>query len=301
MHRLAYGEGEQSLRSVPLRDGRAVIVASADYAIIDLRYVAASDDHVLASGAATVDSVSTTISAAAGRGAADTRALTVASAAGISAGRRYLLTSGGRSELVKVEAVSGTTVVLQAALPFYFAAASTFRGVELVAAVAAEVTADDDFLGQNYLAVRWEPLGLLPYQEQVFLERVAPTPLLTPDALLNFDASLASYASDGMTPAQALSNGASDFEVDMLARDIDSAHIMAGPVGRWAVIHMAAWHMLKHSSDTSAVERATRYHARYQELIAQITIGAEKAKVVQTTADNTVKTGNVNGIFATSW
>ena len=101
-HRIAFEGGEQSVRSVPLREGRAVAVASADFAILDLRYSADTAEHVLSSGAATVDSVSTTLAAAAGRNTADPRALSVASATGIVAGRRYLLASGGRSELVKV-------------------------------------------------------------------------------------------------------------------------------------------------------------------------------------------------------
>lgn len=301
MHRLIFGAGAQTIRSVPQRDGRALVVASANYKLLDLRYSADNDAQVLASGAAAVDSVSTTLSAAAGKGTADPRALTVASAAGIAAGRRYLLTSGGRSELVKVEAISGTTLRLAATLPAYFAGGATFSGVELAATVGVDVTGDEVYLRSHVLAVRWEPTGILAFQEQIFLERVAPSPQISAEAVLELDASLPSYCRDGFTVAAALALAQEDFQVDMLAAGLEDSRVLAGPIGRNAVKYLSAWHILKDSTDASAVSRAERYHARYQELLANLLAGKDKAKVAHVDADNAKKPEDIKSLFDVAW
>lgn len=301
LHRVAFGGGAASLRTVPLREGRAVVVASATYAIVDLRYGADDAAHTLASGAATVDNVSTTLSANAGKGSSDPRALSVASAAGIAAGRRYLLQSGGRSELVKVEAVSGTTLRLAATLPQYFASGSTLSGVELVAPLSADVTGEDDYLGEHVLAVKWTPDGLMPWTESIYLERVGPAPLLSPEAVLELDPTLSSYAGEGNTVASALRQATDDWNVDMLAAGIEDSQILAGPIGRSAVLYRAAYHVIKHSSDTSAVSRAEAYAARYQELRASLLNGRNKAKVAQTNEDGAKQRIDVRSIFAAGW
>lgn len=301
LHRVTFGGGAASLRTVPLREGRAVVVASATYAILDMRYGADDGAHTLASGAATIDSVSTTLSAAAGRGQPDPRALSVASATGIVAGRRYLLTIGGRSELVKVEAVSGTTLRLAATLPQYFAAGATLSGVELVAPLSADVTGEDDYLGEHVLAVQWTPDGLQPWIESIYLERVGPAPLLSPEAVLELDPTLASYAGEGNTVAAALRQAMDDWSVDMLAAGIEDSQILAGPIGRSAVLYRAAYHVIKHSSDTSAVSRAEAYAARYQELRAALLNGAEKKKVAQVNEDGAKQRIDVRSLFRASW
>src|SRR5688572_8062650 len=109
--------------------GRAARVASATYAIVDTRYDADDSSHEVVTGAAAVDSVNTTLAAAAGKSSADPRAVTVVSAVGITAGRRYLLTTGGRNDLVRVVGVDGTTVRLSAPVSSPFPSGALFQGV----------------------------------------------------------------------------------------------------------------------------------------------------------------------------
>lgn len=297
-HRIAYGGGAQVVRSVPMRDGRAVVVASADFEVLDLRYSDESAEHVLASGSATVDSVSTTLAADAGKGTADPRSLTVASATGIVAGRRYVVKSGGKESTVKVEAVSGTTLRLASALPSLFASGSSFLGVELVATVPSDVAADDDYLGAAVLAVRWEPSGLLPYQEQIFVERVAPVAPLSPDGVLTLDPTLASYAGQAMTAEDALAMALEDFRVDLMLAGIDDTAIMGGALATSAVRYRAAYHLLKHSSDESAVRRVEAYGKRYDEIRAALAAGLDKPKVTHVDPqDDTAKARTVRGLF----
>ena len=302
VHRLTYGAGDQSVRSVPLRsDGRAVVVPSASYAIVDTRRPATDASHELATGSATIDPVATTITAAAGKNTPDPWALTVASAVGIVAGRRYLLTSGGRAELVCVAGVSGTTLRLASQLPVSFSSGATFSGVELAATVPAAVTGEDDYLDGNALAVRWEPSGLAPYFDSVFVERVSPAPLVSPEEVLRLDPTLANFAGEAMSAADATRLALDDFSVDMLTAGVDDDQILAGPIGRSAIIYRAAWHLIKHSTEASAVQRAGLYHARYVELRVSLLQGFDKQKSARLTSNNARVAPDVRSLFAVGW
>lgn len=297
-HRIAFGGGAQSVRSIPTRDGRAVVVASADFEILDTRYPAADALQLVASGAATVDPVATTLAADAGRGTADPRALTVASAAGIAAGRRYLVTSGGKSDLVRVLAVDGTTLRLAADLPTRYVSGSTFAGVELSATVPSDAASDEDYLDADALIVRWKPAGLLPYQEQIFVERATPAPPVSADAILDLDPTLASFAgASGMTTAAALAMALEDFKVDMLTAGIDDDQILGGPIAQNAVRYRGAFHLLKHASDESAVRRAEHFAKRYDELRASLVAGRDKPKVKHLDVDNGAQARSARALF----
>lgn len=304
-HRLLYEGGGQSVRAVVANaSGRPVVVAACSFEVCDLRHPATSAAHVLASGSATLDSVSTTLAAAAGKGTADPRALTVTSATGIAVGRRYLAVSGGKSEVVRIDAVSGTTLRLVGDLPTYFASGSSFLGLEVSATIPAEVCADVNFLGESLLAIRWLPTGAPAFIEPVFVERQAPAQLVTPDELVSFDPGLSTYASGGastMSLAAACAEAQTDLNVDLLAAGCDDAQILTGPIGRRAVLALGAWHLLKHSTDPSAVSRAERYHARYQELRASLLVGLDKAKTRRLDEQNAAKPRDVRSYFAVSW
>src|SRR3990167_2718918 len=78
---------------------------------------------------ATIDSVSTTLSANADEG--DTQ-ISVTSATGITAKLKYLMTaSDGRVQEVTVMAISGTTISLLEPLNFSFVSTNTFKGYRL--------------------------------------------------------------------------------------------------------------------------------------------------------------------------
>ena len=71
-HRVYYNEGAQTIRHVPVdRRGRAVRVTSATYTLVDLRESEDGTERELGSGAATVGSVNTLLTAAAGAATAD--------------------------------------------------------------------------------------------------------------------------------------------------------------------------------------------------------------------------------------
>jgi hypothetical protein len=283
-------------------DGEPTTVASATYAVVDLRYSADDAAHTVESGSATVDTLSTTISAAGGRGTSDPRQVTVASATGITVGRRYLLQSGGRSEVVRVSGISSTTIRLSAPALKPFPSGASFLGVELSATVTLATCATEAYLDEpNSLAIRWTPSGYRPYLEAIHLERLAPAPLIAPDELLKLDATLAAYFDDNMSAADALQQAVEDFNVDMNGAGVDDDEILAGPTGRSALKYRAAWHILKSSSEPSAVTRAERYHARWQELVASLLQGWDKKKTARLTADVAKEPPDVRSRFAVRW
>lgn len=302
IHRLTYSAGAQTIRTVPMDQyGRAVRVASATYAIVDTRYDADDSAHEVVTGAASVDSVNTTLAAAAGKSSADPRAVTVTSAVGITAGRRYLLTTGGRNDLVRVVGVDGTTVRLSAPVASPFPSGALFQGVEISCSVPADSLADEEYLDRDWLAVRWTPDGLQPWLESIYVERVGPTIYATADDVTALDGTLAAYADEHMSIQGALAQATDDLRVDLLNAGHEDSGVLAGPIGKRAVVHQAAWHLLKSSAEPSAVTRAERYAARYTELKNGLVQGLDKAKTARLTPDLARKGDAVQSRFRDSW
>lgn len=88
--------------------GRPAVPSSATATIVDLA-VPESDPgrEILAPTPATIDAVSTTLTAAAGPREADARRLVVASVAGVVVGRRYAVQAAGAAEAFTLERVDG--------------------------------------------------------------------------------------------------------------------------------------------------------------------------------------------------
>jgi len=87
---------------------------------------------------ANIDATSTTLSASASR---DDDEITVASATGIVAGRKYLLTSEGRKQVVTVRAIVSTTIHLEDPLREDVANGSTFVGLAVTHTLTTGQTA----------------------------------------------------------------------------------------------------------------------------------------------------------------
>lgn len=122
-----------------------------------------NDDAALWSPAVTVDSVSTTLSAAAGQGqAAGLRnRLTVASASGLSAGVLYLLdNTSSQREVVEPKKIASTTVDLVHDLQYDYAiTVSTLKGIRCSFTVDATWVADENNIllpSEASYRVRWQ-------------------------------------------------------------------------------------------------------------------------------------------------
>lgn len=158
-----FNGGNQSVVVIPL-DGRGVptLPSAASGTIVDLRYPEdGSDREILAAGAGSIDSASTTLSAAAGAGQANRALLSVASAAGLVEGHAYLLTDAttSRRELVWIDTIDGTSIYLRSNLTSVFASASTLEGIEVTWTFPTAEAADESRLdaggGPYALDVTW--------------------------------------------------------------------------------------------------------------------------------------------------
>jgi hypothetical protein len=301
-HVVYYNEGSQSIRTAPMRGSRAVVVAAGTYSIKDLRYPESDPAHLLATGSVTIDSVSTTLAAAAGRSTSDPRQLTVASAVGIVSGRRYLLRSGGRDELVQVEGVSGTTVRLRHEVRQPFVSGAHFLGLEVSCEVPAEVAATDTYLGSNHLAVRWDLDDLPPVVEQVFVQRAVVAAVVTRSDVLQVDPKLAAYDGSELSLDQAIMQATNDLRVDLLGAGLDDSTYLTGLMGKQAIAHGAGFHLLRHLSTEAGVRNAEYYRERYSEIRNNLITGAQKAQTAKLNEDGSAKAApDYHSIFLVQW
>lgn len=112
------GEGAQDVEVYPVdAQGQLALATGATVRIVDLSLPDTDDDRIiLAETAATIDSTSTAITAAAGEREADPRKIVVTSASGITVGRRYALSNSGRMEVIEVDRIEGLNVYSTAPL-----------------------------------------------------------------------------------------------------------------------------------------------------------------------------------------
>ena len=284
-HRVYFGKGDQTLRTVPHRDGRPVLVASATYGIFDSRYGDESSEYeVVSSGtAASVDSFSQTLTSKSGRNATDKRSILVGSTTGLTAGRQYLLQAvDGRAELVRLAAVvSATRALTEAEISGDYPTGSSLQGIEVSATFPADPAADDQNLDGLAWILEWSFASFpAPIRESVFLERGEEAQLATLADLLELDPTISSLDGDRKEASLALARAHRDFRTDLMLAGASESDVLAGPIGRDAVVYLAAYHALKHSSEDSASRRAESYMARYQELRQAIQVGSKKPQVV---------------------
>jgi hypothetical protein len=152
MHEVLYGGGAQALVHVP-----PVRVASATVAVEDLTEPDdGADRFIVASGAATLDSYSVTITAGAGPAEANPRLLTHAGATA-TVGRTYAIeAANGQTELFVCDGATATTITSKTPLTGSYATGATVRGVQLSVDFPALAAADEDlFEGDPPVRATW--------------------------------------------------------------------------------------------------------------------------------------------------
>jgi hypothetical protein len=155
MHRILADGGEQVIGYTP--EERADSTPAPTWALEDLFEDPDNADRVLASGAATVDTVSMPTSAYVGPRSAAPRTVEVPGGSFV-AGRAYLLEDieTGESERVFVARTGISEIQLVAPVRGEFPAGSMLRGLHFSATVPAEVAADEELVDDdNPLQVIW--------------------------------------------------------------------------------------------------------------------------------------------------
>ena len=262
-HRLNYNQGAQTLRTIAVSDlGSAAIPSAATAELVDLRYSDTTANYTVAAAApATIDSVSTTTTAACGRSSASPSLLALASVAGVSAGRSYLLSNAsGQSEIVVATSVDAAakTVRVQTEPQHKYPIGSTLRGLEVSFTVAAEVSNTDDNFDAT-LAVIWTFTGVSPSRVSERIELVRPAPSwATVAELVQLDPHLAQRGGPGLDLDVFLTVAHRDLADDLRMAGLDPYRHNPGPLGRSAVVYRAAYHALKASTDDAARDEPSR-------------------------------------------
>lgn len=282
-HRVYFGRGEQSLVTVPHRGGQPVRASSATYAILDTRYGAEEAEHIIvaAGTAATVDPLSTTLTARAGRGAEDRRALTLVSTTGLVRGRQYLLEGAkGQGEIVTIIAApSGTVARTEVEIGGDYLTGATLRGVEVTAAFPAIEADDDDNLDGLPFIVAWTFDGLPPLRESVYAERGEEAQLATLADLLKLDPAISLIGGDRIDPAAALGRAHEDLRTALQQAGVSEADRLTGKIGRDYVIYRAAYLCMLADPEPNS-RKLDHYEKQADQLQTSLLLGVPKPDVV---------------------
>ena len=305
--RLLYGKGAQTLRVVPVdQQARPRVVSAATYGIVDLRH--AEDDterEVVAAGTAgTIDSVSTTTTAAAGFGTANPSKVALTSTTGVEVGRRYLLrAAAGGEELVTVEEI-GSGFVVVGEIAKTFASGSSFLGIEVAATFPADEANDEDEVedGGGPYALDMSFTGCTPQHRRflVWLDRTTFQVPATIDDVLELEQTLASVAGRRVKIERAISRAAKDMQTELQLAGIDASRYLLGEVGRDYCVYRAAGLVLETLSGEGSSARAAKHLERAGHLIATIIQGKPDGVASPSRSNDTAEPGRsleARGLF----
>lgn len=300
-HKLQYGQGQQTIRTYAVSElGFAVRPSAATLQLVDLRYADDNESYSVAdAAAATIDTMSTTTTAACGRSSAAPSTITLTSVAGVSAGRRYLISNAaGQSEVVTVTAVNaGPKTVLALNEPQHaYPSGATFQGVEVSGSVAADVANTDTYFDASLAAI-WTFTGVEPARVVDRVELVRPQPSwATQDDLVRLEPGLTTRNADLVS---ALAQAHFDYALDLRGAGLNPYTYSGGELARGAVTYLAAYHALKTREEDAARERATQHRDRYRELRLQLIVGKDKVGVIELDkATGSAKAPDIRSLFS---
>jgi hypothetical protein len=275
-----YGAGAQDLRVVPVdQQGRPRVAASASYRIVDLRRAEDDAERVIVDTTpATIDTVSTTTTAAAGFQAQNARALALTSTLGVVVGRRYLLRAAvGGEELVTVAEVVTGGVVLESPIGGRFPSGSAFLGIEVTSgfpeAEANDEEQAEDGGGPYALDVIYT--GVTPTRQRyiVWLDRNTFTVPATIADVVELDQTILAVAGQRMKVEVAISRAAKDLRRELQLAGIDASRYETGDVGRDFCTYRAAQLVLQHAAKEEVQKRAESYGQVAQQIVSTIIHG----------------------------
>lgn len=306
-HRILLGQGDQTIRYVPIDAlGRPTRVSSATYTIVDLTEGTTSANRtVVASTAATVDGVSTTLSAAAGRTASNSRLLTVASTSSIVSGHSYLLATAdgdGHRELVTAERVATGAVHALRDIQGIYASSDTLRGIEIAATFPSSVANDEDLAirdHRDYQVVWSFEIGGRAYlvPERITVERYSVVPWIgSEDVLRGYPALGRRVGAASVHDALAIAT--EEIEGELEASRINPAYYRPSTVGRIAVRYLALHYLFQQLGGEEDQTLAETYRARFKTQILQmISNSPPEARIVSRQDDTSHGVGDFTNIL----
>ncbi len=288
-HRVIVGGGAQALYTQPIRGGAALPVASATYRIVDLLRIEtdALYETVAAGTAATISSVSTTITADAGKRASSPDVISAASATGITSGRAYLLTSSSLArEVVIVASISGTTIKLERDVSGDFRSGATLTGYELAAEFpAAQANDQNDFdAGRTLFAVDWTYDGRTT-RELVQIVRTAAYCPVPASALASWVPEVGSRIGDSFKADDYVSAAWLHVRSELMRHRVKPDELYTDDALAATVCYRAASRLFMQHSGDQAEGLAEAYERDYRAALSGIVTGLEKPGAVTVTPD----------------
>lgn len=250
VHLLRYGE---TGRSVPLIT--ATPQASASWEVHDLYEAVTSSNYVVASGAAAIDTLARSPSAAAGPGTANPRRIPISSTAGITVGATYLLQEGGRSELVEIAGLS-TNAYVDARHPLSgtYSTAAALQGITITALLPDSIATTARYVDyEEPLRIVWTLASGERPQQQLRVVRIDRTDYDRAGCVAKirklFPNVHAALATDSKDPVGDLADTMADMlHAQILADGEEPERLLHGEQGQWLIVWKALHHLAMQGS-----------------------------------------------------
>jgi hypothetical protein len=298
MRPILHGQGAQLVRHIP-HDSRKRprVVSSASVLIEDMTFGETSAERVvLASTAATIGSVNTTTTAAAGPGETDTHVIPLTSATSVSVGRPYLMSNtAGAYEYVSIRAINSLNVYSHLELRQDFETGAAFQSVEITASFPAIEADDDDEVetSPHPYQVTWtytidSEIYVIP--EIVWIQRTLALPVIDELYVLRGFPTIGPRLRNRADIGDAISAATDDFNAEIRIAGRNPAEFRGNETAKVAVRARALQHCFEWMGPAEHdVRQAARYESQFKYLMSQLTDGRPRPGTV--TIDQPTNTG----------
>ena len=268
--------------------GRPVKPSSATVRIVDLSVPETdASREVLASGPATIDAVSTTLTAAAGPREADARVLTVADSTGFTVWRRYAVQADGATEAFVVERVDGLDVWARDELRTRFELGAAVIGIRVSVDFPAATADDADELGREAVfGVDWTLTGITGPTQLRTLARIerrqhAARATVLDLAALDPRVVVASHERTTLEAHVAQADAEVTAELQFVTHTVERHH--GGELGRLAVTYRALELAYRTLGGEAYADRAVWAGGEYKRWLSKLVSGHKPVDAIETT------------------
>jgi len=292
-HMVVAGNGAQTIKTVPRdRQGRPTVVSSATYGIDNMPYATEEASRTITAHgtAATVDTASTTTTAACGAGV-NFREIPLTATTNFAEGKHYIIqeqSAGGRRELVFAEELdtSNKKIFLRHGLTREFSSGAYVKGCEVSTSFPAAIANDEDWMdrGGGPFAITWvASVGGVTedWREFIWLVRKSPIVPITIEDVYEIDQTLPDALGKRVKPENLLMAAFKDYSALLRAHGEDENYIHSEN-GLRALAYRAAWHARINMTDEHSERKAELWLIEWKKLTADLTTGRVPYRTVAT-------------------
>jgi hypothetical protein len=292
MQTIIYGAGAQAVEVYATdAQGRQAKPSAATAKIVDLAFSESADDAdriILATSAATVDTFSTTSTAAAGTRAANPRLVPITAGVPV-VGRHYAITDDGQTEAFEVDRVDSLNIYARNELRGTYATGAAVTGLRVTATFPSARANDEDELDRRTIyGVDWVFTGTTgPAYVRTLarIERRSRAPRASLADLFLIDPRFAAASHDATRLESHLQQADREITARLMWRRTEISNTDDGEVGKQAVAWRAAELAYRHLGDDFE-QRATDAAAQAKEWLNMLMSGHKADDQVETSRPN---------------